>query len=515
MIILKLKVTTIDNIKKNIMLNKTTIQHNKALLTMILYFIIIISANAQIGIGTTTPNASAILDVTSTTQGILTPRMTTLQRTSIVSPSDGLIVYDTDLKSFFYYVSTSLTWTPINSDANGRLNFKRIKSTDILTTVLAPELTAGGGTKYLLNTNTLYEINGIISFNLPIDLNNAYIYGLDSSSDVIIRGSGNIFEGTTGGTIKSITLQASGGSIFNLIGPATQNLIFRDSIVVGSNNVGTISGFGLVFLSIVQFVGNTNGITYDNITQLLLSNTGWFSNNSGTYEKLTGTFTLVEKQGGFSHVNGTAFGFDVSTTGLTITGDAVIESVVFTGTNSNGYIKPYTTGTYPGYNFNNSWSVRAAGIPLETDANAAGDFSMDYAVGSGASTSFNISNPSSIVKVQGISSATNLFRFSTDGALNNRLKYLGKKKRIFQVSGSISFQVPAPGTYIIYIAKNNTAITQYKIYGRGLVVNDIIVLPLNASVEMSNNDFIEVYAQRYSGGNNDSIITPNMTLTVN
>ena len=60
------------------------------------------------------------------------------------------------------------------------------------------------------------------------------------------------------------------------------------------------------FLSIIQFLGNTNGITYNNITQLLLSNLGWFSNNSGTYEKLTGTFTLVEKQGGFSQVNGTA-----------------------------------------------------------------------------------------------------------------------------------------------------------------------------------------------------------------
>ena len=496
------------------MLQKKTIPYYKAIQLVLLCFTGIFSGYTQIGIGTITPDASSILDIASTTQGLLTPRMTTLQRAAIASPADGLIVYDTDLKSFVYYEATSLTWTRISSDANGRLNFKRVKSSDVLATVLAEELAAGGGTKYLLNSNTLYEINGIISLNLPIDLNNAYLYGLDTNSDIIVSNTGSIFQGASGGSIRGLTLQATAGSVFSLSGAATQNLIFRDCVVTGSNSVGTISGFGLVFISIVQFVGNTNGITYDNITQLLLSNMGWFSNNSGTYEKLTGTFTLIQKQGGFSHVNGTAIGLDVSTSGLTITGDAVLETVVFTGNNPTGYVKPYTTGTYLGYNFNNSWTVRAAGIPTEGDSNAAGDFSVDYAVGSGASTTFNNSNPSNIVKVQGVSSSSNLFRFSTDGGLNNRLKYLGKKKRIFQVSGSISFQVPAAGTYIIYIAKNNVAISQYKIYGRGLTVNDIVVLPLSASVELSTNDYIEVYAQRYSGGINDAIITPNMTVTI-
>ena len=91
---------------------------------------------------------------------------------------------------------------------------------------------------------------------------------------------------------------------------------------------------------------------------------------------------------------------------------------------------------------------------------------------------------------------------------------MGKKKRIFQVTGSISFQVSAVGTYIIYIAKNGTALTQNKIYGRGVAINDIIVLPLNASVELLTNDYLEVYAQRFTGGITDAIIVPNMTLTV-
>lgn len=490
-----------------------TPQNHKTFL-LLFFFLLTLIGNAQIGIGTVTPNASSILDISSTTQGMLAPRMTTAQRNAIVSPADGLMVYDTDLKTFYFYVSTTTTWTPVNSTAS-RLNFKRIRSTDVLATVLAAELAAGGGSKYVLDSSTLYEINGMITFNFPIDLNNAYVEGMDANSDIIRRTTGNIFEGTTGGTIKNVTLIATAGLVFNLTASSNaQNFLLRDTIIANSNTVGTLSGFGLVFISIVQFTGNTNGLTYNNIDSLLLSNLAWFGNNTGTFEKLTGTFTQVQKQGGFSTVNGTAIGFDVSTSGLTVT-DGDLETVVFTGTNPTGYVKPYTTGTYVGYNFTNNWTVRSTGIPTESDTNAAGDFSMDYPVGSGLGVSFNNSNPSNIVKVgSGTPSTTysNLFRFTTDPSVN-RIKYVGKKKRIFLITGSISFQVPAAGTYIIYIYKNGTALSQYKIYGRGAAVNDIVVLPLNATAELATNDYIEVFAQRYTGSNGD-IVVPNMTLTL-
>ena len=48
---------------------------------------------AQIGIGTSTPNASAKLDISSTTQGLLPPRMTALQRNAISTPVAGLMVW--------------------------------------------------------------------------------------------------------------------------------------------------------------------------------------------------------------------------------------------------------------------------------------------------------------------------------------------------------------------------------------------------------------------------------------
>jgi hypothetical protein len=55
------------------------------------------AASGCIAINTTSPNASAILDVTSTTKGVLFPRMTTTQKNAIASPASGLVVYDTTL----------------------------------------------------------------------------------------------------------------------------------------------------------------------------------------------------------------------------------------------------------------------------------------------------------------------------------------------------------------------------------------------------------------------------------
>jgi len=56
-----------------------------------------------VAIGTATPNANAILDVSSTSKGFLPPRMTTAQRDLISSPPVGLCIYNTDHTCLNYY----------------------------------------------------------------------------------------------------------------------------------------------------------------------------------------------------------------------------------------------------------------------------------------------------------------------------------------------------------------------------------------------------------------------------
>jgi hypothetical protein len=60
-------------------------------------------------------DASAMLDVKSTNKGMLVPRMTTAQRTAIVSPAKGLLVFDNDTGDFWFYNGTA--WTSLTSGA--------------------------------------------------------------------------------------------------------------------------------------------------------------------------------------------------------------------------------------------------------------------------------------------------------------------------------------------------------------------------------------------------------------
>src|ERR1035438_9844946 len=67
----------------------------------------------------TAADASAMLDVASSTKGMLVPRMTTTQRTGISSPAKGLLVYDSTLSSFYFNSGTPGTpvWTAVGGSS--------------------------------------------------------------------------------------------------------------------------------------------------------------------------------------------------------------------------------------------------------------------------------------------------------------------------------------------------------------------------------------------------------------
>ncbi len=75
-----------------------------------------LQCNAQVAINTdgAIPASSAMLDIKSTSKGLLVPRMTAAQRTAIGSPATGLLVYQNDGTTGFYYYNGS-TWTLVGS----------------------------------------------------------------------------------------------------------------------------------------------------------------------------------------------------------------------------------------------------------------------------------------------------------------------------------------------------------------------------------------------------------------
>jgi len=114
----------------------------------------------NIGMGTNSPNASALLDVSSTTKGILFPRMTSTQRAAISTPAVGLIVYQTDATEGTYEY-TSSGWRVINQ-AGGSTAYSVISVTTTHTE------TATSGTKIIKADTT----GGAFTINLPTAVSN-------------------------------------------------------------------------------------------------------------------------------------------------------------------------------------------------------------------------------------------------------------------------------------------------------------------------------------------------------
>jgi len=87
--------------------------------TVISYLIFYATVFAQVAVNNdkSLPDTSAMLDIKSTTKGILIPRMTSTQRTAIASPAKGLLVYDSTTTSFWFYNGGA--WTNLSAAGNG------------------------------------------------------------------------------------------------------------------------------------------------------------------------------------------------------------------------------------------------------------------------------------------------------------------------------------------------------------------------------------------------------------
>jgi hypothetical protein len=360
------------------------------------------TASAQnIAINTTgaTANASAMLDITSTTSGLLIPRMTSVQRAAIGGPAQGLIVYDVTLNAFYYYnagwwpllsnsSSTSGGWSLTgNAGTTAGTNF--IGTTDVVDWVIKTSntermrITSGG----LLGLGTaapsyLFTIGGT-----------GNIFGVDNMASFAARNSASGYEtyfwprwsdnimymnyGSAGFNIRN---NGSGSTMFmtngNFVGIGTTAPLYRLHVqgtiagsyvaasfntdpggyaLIGQNTAASGAGVGIGVVGITA--QNTGFGLYgknNNTTGTAVFGAG--NNIAGTY--LTagsgGAFTGTVGAAGFStSVNGTGlYGFASDATGFSVWGinsNANGTAIVGSGNNLGGnYLGAGSGGAFTG-----------------------------------------------------------------------------------------------------------------------------------------------------------------------
>lgn len=171
----------------------------------------------NVGIGTTSPTASALLDVSSTTKGLLTPRMTQAQRNAIPSPAPGLLVFQTDGTAGFYYyyngwkvlVNNVATLTSIALTSSDNAQVKQLKAENeklwvelaalkqMVAEFKGERLGIHNPSAYLeQNAPNPFSNKTIIRYTLPLNTRSANLVILDM----------------TGTVVKTITLNNKGGT---------------------------------------------------------------------------------------------------------------------------------------------------------------------------------------------------------------------------------------------------------------------------------------------------------------
>jgi hypothetical protein len=167
---------------------------------------------AQVGINedNSQPDASALLDVKSSTKGMLVPRMTTTQRNLISNPATGLLVFDTTTGSFWFYNGS---WTDLSSSLSDADNDTKIQVEESAdedkirfdlegSERLVLEKNAGGGTIINLpnnSTNTFFGQNAGSS-----NTGDANTFIGDNAGTSNTTGSYNVFSGYRAGALNLI-----------------------------------------------------------------------------------------------------------------------------------------------------------------------------------------------------------------------------------------------------------------------------------------------------------------------
>jgi len=196
----------------------------KRIIFIIGLVVITLSSFAQVGINTQTPDSSAVLDLKSNNKGLLIPTMTTTQREAMQAAppasglADGLLVYDTNFKRFYFWDTNVSKWLVLN---NWRKEYTSDASDDEhVSIVLENSSNVGIGQS---SPNSKLTVNGNLSVgntNTSAPSNGVYVdgqvkiaYSGTNTDKLIVDGNSTITGTVTANKFVGFGITPIGGII--------------------------------------------------------------------------------------------------------------------------------------------------------------------------------------------------------------------------------------------------------------------------------------------------------------
>jgi trimeric autotransporter adhesin len=244
---------------------------------LILFVIIGILSNSysQVAINETgaDPDPSAILDLSSFDKGFLAPRVSTSERNAIGTTQGGLLVYDIDTESFWYYNNMLADWVEIINDANNN-SISDADNDTFITTEQSPDedtirIYIGGIENWRFSGNTLEALNNGYSVFIGEGA------GVNTSAPI----NRNVFIGSFTGHNNTIgdgnVAVGQGAMVFNSDG--------NFNVAVGMNTLYLNTGEGNSAFGESSLVNNTEGSR-----NTAIGKHSMISNISGNYNTALG-----------------------------------------------------------------------------------------------------------------------------------------------------------------------------------------------------------------------------------
>lgn len=261
---------------------------------LILPFLVLfcsISLHAQVGIGIETPHASSILDVTSTSKGLLMPRMTTVQRDAIASPATGLFVFNTTTNNLNMF--NGVIWYEFTTTATQGL----VATIDTAGATTSGTLTAGSAAS---SVSTSFNYTGGNGKPYPTQsYSSTGVTGLTATltAGTMANGNGSLsytITGTPSGSGTATFTITVGGqtSTFSVTVYAVGSIASLTNCGSPTNNGTLTSGVAASSVSSVISYSGGNGGTHSGQTVTSTGVTGLTATlSSGIFTSSTGNLT--------------------------------------------------------------------------------------------------------------------------------------------------------------------------------------------------------------------------------